>query len=60
MIVRGVHCMLCWWAPTLCRRMKTEFMVQIEGASSDSDRRVFFMGATNRPWVRTVCCGQRV
>jgi AAA+ superfamily predicted ATPase len=32
------------------RRLKTEFMVQLDGASADKDNRVFVLAATNRPW----------
>lgn len=32
------------------RRLKTEFMVQLDGASGDKDNRVFVLAATNRPW----------
>ncbi|RYH12580.1 ATP-binding protein [archaeon] len=31
------------------RRMKTEFMVQLDGASTDLSARVVIIGATNRP-----------
>lgn len=31
------------------RRMKTEFMVQLDGASTNSNSRVVILGATNRP-----------
>lgn len=31
------------------RRMKTEFLVQLDGASTNSSARVVFIGATNRP-----------
>lgn len=31
------------------RRMKTEFMVQLDGASTNADARVIIIGATNRP-----------
>lgn len=29
--------------------MKTEFMIQLEGASRNGNDRVIFIGATNRP-----------
>lgn len=32
------------------RRLKTEFMTQIDGASSSSDDRLLIMAATNIPW----------
>ncbi len=36
------------------RRLKTELLVQMDGASTDSDDRILVMGATNLPWyVRT-------
>lgn len=31
------------------RRMKTEFLVQLDGAGTDLDARVVIVGATNRP-----------
>lgn len=31
------------------RRMKTEFMVQLDGASTDPNARIVIIGATNRP-----------
>ena len=31
------------------RRLKTEFLVQLDGAGTDSDARVVIIGATNRP-----------
>ena len=34
------------------RRLKTEFLVQLDGAAIDGDReRVLVMGATNLPWA---------
>jgi len=32
------------------RRLKTELLVQMDGASTDSDDRILVMGATNLPW----------
>ncbi|PAV66014.1 hypothetical protein WR25_19444 isoform B [Diploscapter pachys] len=32
------------------RRMKTEFMVQLDGASSSTEDRILIIGATNRPY----------
>jgi len=32
------------------RRLKTEFMVRVDGAASSSEERVLILGATNRPW----------
>ena len=32
------------------RRMKTEFLVQLDGAGTSREDRILFMAATNRPW----------
>lgn len=32
------------------RRLKTEFMVQLDGANGNPDCHVFLLAATNRPW----------
>ena len=32
------------------RRMKTEFLVQLDGAGTSREDRLLFMAATNRPW----------
>jgi SpoVK/Ycf46/Vps4 family AAA+-type ATPase len=32
------------------RRVKTEFMTQVDGATSNSETRLLIMGATNIPW----------
>jgi SpoVK/Ycf46/Vps4 family AAA+-type ATPase len=32
------------------RRLKTEFMTQMDGATSSSEDRILVMGATNLPW----------
>jgi SpoVK/Ycf46/Vps4 family AAA+-type ATPase len=32
------------------RRLKTEFMTQMDGATSSSEDRILVMGATNIPW----------
>lgn len=32
------------------RRLKTEFLTQLDGALSDSDDKILVMGATNLPW----------
>ncbi|KAJ1459458.1 P-loop containing nucleoside triphosphate hydrolase protein [Pelagophyceae sp. CCMP2097] len=32
------------------RRLKTEFFVQLDGVATNTDQRLLFMGATNRPW----------
>ena len=31
------------------RRLKTEFLIQFEGATGSDQRKVFVIGATNRP-----------
>ena len=41
------------------RRMKTEFLVQLDGAGTDGAERILIVGATNRPQVETwhvLCC----
>lgn len=32
------------------RRLKTEVLVQMDGASTDQNDRILVMGATNLPW----------
>ena len=36
------------------RRMKTEFLVQLDGAGTDGVERILIVGATNRPQVDTL------
>lgn len=32
------------------RRLKTEFLIQLDGAATNGEERVLIMGATNRPF----------
>ena len=32
------------------RRLKTEFLVQLDGAGTSESTRILLLGATNRPW----------
>ena len=34
--------------------MKTEFLVQLDGAGTDGDEKILIVGATNRPQVREI------
>ena len=36
------------------RRMKTEFLVQLDGANTVGEEKILIVGATNRPQVKTI------